>query len=131
MITFVINEGSKMDASLRAMKAHIARCTELFPVLLESSKDGETSYSFLDLTPYDMVNQRVEEKDQVEDIMALTASPISTTKVVVPNATPNSFIVGKETLDGSHVAKASLIFQMVFRTSPPLAPLALGFPRDN
>ena len=55
MITFVIDEGSKMDASLRAMKAHIARCTELFPVLLESSKDGETSYSFLDLTPYDMV----------------------------------------------------------------------------
>ena len=37
------------------MKALIARCTELFPVMIESSEDGETSLSYSDLTPQDVV----------------------------------------------------------------------------
>ena len=40
-------------------------------------------------------NQHAEEVDHVEDIMTITALPVSTTEVVVPDATP----VGKETLD--------------------------------
>ena len=44
-----------MDASLKAMKALVASCTELFPVRVESSEDGETSSSYFDLTPQDVV----------------------------------------------------------------------------
>ena len=71
MVTFVMDQENKMDASLRGMKAIIANCTELVPVMLESSEDGETSASYSDLTPHDMVeiqevaagggNQHVEE----------------------------------------------------------------------
>ena len=52
-------------------------------------------------------NQHGEEVDQVEDIMALTAPPVSTTEVVVLNATPVSSTIGKETLDGCHVAEVT------------------------
>ena len=33
IVTFIMNQGSNMDASLKAMKALIASCTELFPVM--------------------------------------------------------------------------------------------------
>jgi hypothetical protein len=89
MVNFIMDQGSKMDASLKAMKALIARCTELFPATVESSKEKETSSSYSDLTPHDIVeiqgaavgggNQHVEEVDQVEDITAITALPVSTT----------------------------------------------------
>ena len=44
-----------MDASLKAMKALIASCTELFPAMVELSEKGETSSSYPDLTPHDIV----------------------------------------------------------------------------
>ena len=31
MVTFIMDQGSKMDASLKAMKALITSCIELFP----------------------------------------------------------------------------------------------------
>ena len=58
MVTFIMNQGSKMDASLKAMRALVASCTELFPVRVESSKDGETSSSYSDLTPHDVVSPK-------------------------------------------------------------------------
>ena len=74
-------------------------------------------------------NQQVEEEDQVEDIMVFTAPPVSATEVVDLNATPVSSTVGKETLDGGHVAKVtppspSMTFHVVSRAplAPPLAP---------
>ena len=106
MVTFVMNQGNKMDASLKAMKALVASCTKLFPVKIESSADRETLPSYSDLTPQDVVeiqgivagggNQQVEEEDQVEDITALMAPPISPMEVVDLNATPVSSTVRKE-----------------------------------
>ena len=106
-----------MDATLKAMKALLASYTKLFPVRVESSEDGKTSSSYSDLTPQDVVeiqevsagggNQLMEEDDQVEDITTLMAPPVSATEVVVPNATPVSSIVGKETLDGCHVTEVT------------------------
>jgi hypothetical protein len=103
MATFIMDLGSKMDATLKAMKALIASCTELFPATVESSKEEETSSSYFDLTTHDIVeiqgaavgggNQHAEEVDQVEDITAITALPVSTTEVLVPNATPVSATV--------------------------------------
>jgi hypothetical protein len=96
MVNFIMDKGRKMDASLKAMKALIANCTELFPATVESSKEEETSSSYSDLTPHDMMkiqgavvgggNQHVEEVEQVEDIMAIAGPPISTTEEVVPIA---------------------------------------------
>src|ERR1700738_604722 len=96
MVTFIMDQGSKMDASLKAMKALIASCTELFPFIVESSEEGGSSSSYSDLTPHDMVeiqgaaveggNQHAEEVNQVEDITAITAltvPPVSATEVVV------------------------------------------------
>ena len=146
MVTFIMDQGSKMDASLKAMKALIASCTELFPVVVESSEEMESSSGYSDLTPHDMVeiqgaaveggNQHAEEVDQVEDITAITALPVSTTEVLVPNATPVSAAVGEETLGDCHVAEVSTPilatdFQVVARDPPPLAILAPGFPPDN
>ena len=73
----------------------------------------------------------MKKKNQVEDITALTAPPVFTTKVVVPNATSASSTVGKETHDGNHVAEVAppslpLIFHVVSR-APLAPPLALGF----
>ena len=78
----------------------------------------------------------MKEDDQVEDITTLTASPVSVTKVVVPNATSISSTVGKETLDSCHVAEVTprsppLTFHVVARASPPLAPLASGIPPSS
>jgi hypothetical protein len=78
----------------------------------------------------------VEEVNQGEDITAITALPISTTEVLVPIATPISSTVGKEILDGRHVAEVTppspnMAFQMVARDPPPLAILVPGFPPDN
>jgi hypothetical protein len=146
MVNFIMDQGNKMDASLKAMKAIIASCTELFPATVESSKEEETSSSYSDLTPHDIVeiqgvaagggNQHVEEVDQVEDIMAITALPVSTTEVLVPITTPVSSTVGKETLDSRHVAEVippnpTMAFQMVAQDPPPLAIFAPGFPPDN
>jgi hypothetical protein len=126
MVNFITDQGRKMDASLKEMKALIASCTELF-----SAKEKETSSSYSDLTPHDMMeiqgvvvrggNQHVKEVEQVEDITAITAiagPPISATKEVVPIFTPGSSKVGEE-------------FQMVARDPPPLAILAPGFPPDG
>jgi hypothetical protein len=55
MVTFIIDQGSKMDRALKKMKALIASCTELFPATVESSEEKETSSSYFDLTPHDMV----------------------------------------------------------------------------
>ena len=55
MTTFVMDHGSRMDAALKAMKALIVSSTELFPVMVESLEDGETSSSTSDLTPQDVV----------------------------------------------------------------------------
>jgi hypothetical protein len=38
IVNFIIDQGSKMDASLKAMKALIASCTKLFPATVKSSK---------------------------------------------------------------------------------------------
>ena len=101
--------------------------------------DGETSSSYSDLTPPNVVeiqgaavgggNQPMAEENQVEDIQALTASLVSVTEVVVPNATLASSTVEKETLDGSHVAEVAprsppMTFHVVSRAplAPPLAP---------
>ena len=80
---FIMDQGSKMDASLRALKALIANCTELFPGVVESSEEDESSSGYSDLTPYDVEeiqgaavegrNQHAEEVEQVEDITAITA----------------------------------------------------------
>ena len=51
MITFVMDHGSKVDASLKVMKALMASFTKWSPVLLESTEDGETSSSYSNLTP--------------------------------------------------------------------------------
>jgi hypothetical protein len=47
------------------------------------------------IAEYELQMQQVEEEDQVEDIMALTAPPVSATKVVVPNVIPVSSAIGK------------------------------------
>jgi hypothetical protein len=51
IVTFVMDQGSRMDTTLNAMKALIASCTKLFLVIVESLEDGETSSSYSDLTP--------------------------------------------------------------------------------
>ena len=71
-----------MEASIRALKALIANCTELFPGMVESSEEDESSSGYSDLTPRDIEetqgavveggNQDVEEVEQVEDITAIT-----------------------------------------------------------
>jgi hypothetical protein len=143
MVIFIMDQRSRIDAYLNSMKALIASCTELFPVMVESLEDEKTSSSYSDLTPQDLVeiqkvaaegkNQQVEEENQVEDITALTVPPISATEVVVPNATPISSIVGKETLDGYHVAEVTppsppLTFHVVIKAPPPLAPRSCEHP---
>ena len=120
MVTFIMDQGSKMDASLKAMKALIASGTELFLTTVESSEEGKTSLSYSNLTPYDMVeiqgaavgggNQHEEKVNQVEDITAITAltiPPVSATEVVVLNTTPVSSTVGTDTLDGCHMAEVT------------------------
>lgn len=55
LIMFVMDQENKMDASMGAMNALIASFMELFPTLLESLEDGETSSSYFDLIPQDIV----------------------------------------------------------------------------
>jgi hypothetical protein len=59
IVTFIMDQGSKMDVALKAMKAFIASYTELFPATVESSEEEETSSSYSNLTPHDMVEFRV------------------------------------------------------------------------
>ena len=54
MVNFIMDQGSKMDVSLRALKALIANCTELFPGVVESSEEEESSSGYSDLTPRDL-----------------------------------------------------------------------------
>ena len=54
MLNFIMDQGSKIDASLKAINAPIASCTQLFLVVVESSEEGETSPSYSDLTPHDI-----------------------------------------------------------------------------
>ena len=51
MINFIMNQKSKMDASLRVLKALIASCMELFPSVVDSSEEDECSSRYSDLTP--------------------------------------------------------------------------------
>ena len=98
MVNFIMDQGSKMDASLRALKALIASCMELFPGVVELSEEEESSWGYSDLTLRDIEeiqgaavesgNQHAEEVDQVEDITAITALQVSITEVIVSNATP-------------------------------------------
>ena len=86
--------------------------------------------------PVEGGNQYAEEVDQVEDITAITALPVSTTNVLVSNATPVSATIGEETLDDCHVAEVTTLslatdFQVVVRDPLSLAILAPGFPPDN
>ena len=67
----------------------------------------------------------MEEEDQVEDITAPSAPHVSTTAVVGLDATHVPSTVGKELLEGSHVAEASppsppLAFRLISRGPPPL-----------
>ena len=39
MVNFIMDQESKMNAFFRALKALIASCTELFPVVIESSEE--------------------------------------------------------------------------------------------
>jgi hypothetical protein len=82
MINFIMDQGRKMDVSLKAIKALIVSCTELFPATVESSKEAETSLSYSDLTPRDMMeiqgvvveggSQHLEEVEQVKNITTIT-----------------------------------------------------------
>ena len=40
MVTFVMDQRSRMEAALKEMKALIASCTKLFPVMVEPLKNG-------------------------------------------------------------------------------------------
>ena len=146
MVNFIMDQGSMMDASLRALKALIASYTELFPGVVESSEEDESSLSYSDLIPRDIEdiqgaaveggNQHAEEVDQVDDITAITALHVSTTKVVVPNATPFFATVGEEIQKDGQMAEVTppslaMIFQVVARDPPPLAILAPRFLPDN
>jgi hypothetical protein len=89
MINFIMDQGCKMDASLKAMKALIGSYMELFLVTVELSKEEETSSSYSALIPFDLVkiqgagvgggNQNVEEVEQMEDITAIAVLPVSAT----------------------------------------------------
>ena len=81
-------------------------------------------------------NQHAEEVEQVEDIMAITALQVSTSEVVVPNATPVSGMVGMETQGDGHMAEVTppslvMIFLVVAGDPPPLAILSLRFSLDS
>jgi hypothetical protein len=55
MVTLIMDQRSKMEVALKAMKAFIASCTELFPATIEPSEEGETSSSYSDFILHDMV----------------------------------------------------------------------------
>ena len=146
MVNFIMDQWSKMDMSMRALKAFIASCTELFPGVVESSEDEESSSGYSDLTPRDIEeiqgaaveggNQHAEEVDQVEDVTAITTLQVFTSEVVVVNATLVSATVGKESQGDDHMAEVTppslaMTFQVVARDPPPLAILASGFPSDS
>ena len=146
MVNFIMDQGSKIDVSLRALKAFIVSCTELFPGVVESSEEEESSLGYSDLTPRDIEeiqgaaleggNQHAEEVDQVEDITAITTLQVSTLEVVVPNATIVSATVGKETQEDGHMAEVTspslaMTVQVVARDPPLLAIIAPGFPPDS
>ena len=54
MVNFIMFQGSKMDASLSALKALIANCTELFSNVVESSEEEELSPGYSDFIPRDI-----------------------------------------------------------------------------
>ena len=61
MVTFIMDQGSRMDATLKATKALLVSCTELFPVMVDLLEDGETSSSYSDLTAQDVMEIRGAE----------------------------------------------------------------------
>jgi hypothetical protein len=150
MVGFIMEQGGKLEATLRAMKALIASFAEMFPSLLESSESGETSSTYEDLTPEDLMEiegaqgeeevQKVESVETVGEIPSATDPTVSTTQVVDLSATPASSTVVKQPLGASHVADASPLspsatFQVVSRVSPrspkkggATTPLANTFP---
>ena len=146
MVNFIMDQRSKMDASLRALKALIAICTELFSRVVESSEEEESPSGYSDLIPRDIEeiqgaavkggNQHAEEVDRVEDITSITTLQVSTSEVVVPNAIPVSAMIEKETQEDGHMAEVippslAMTFQVVARDPPPFAILAPGFPPDS
>ena len=54
IVNFIMDQGSKMDASLKTLKALIASYTELFPGMIESSGEEKSSSSYSDLTSRDI-----------------------------------------------------------------------------
>jgi hypothetical protein len=82
MVGFIMEQGGKLEATLRAMKALIASFAEMFPSLLESSESGETSSTYEDLTPEDLMEiegaqgerdiQKVESMETVGEIPTAT-----------------------------------------------------------
>ena len=55
ILTFIMDQGSRMDAILKTQKALLASCTKLFTVMVGSPEDGKTSSSYFDLIPHDVV----------------------------------------------------------------------------
>ena len=143
---FIVDQVSKMDTSLKTLKALVTSCTKLFPMEVESLEEDESSSSYSDLIPHDIgeiqgaavegENQYAKKVNQVEDITAITALHVLTTEMLIPNATPISTIAVEEIQDDSHMAEVTpprlaMTFQVVARDPPPLAILAPGFPLDS
>jgi hypothetical protein len=98
MVTFIIDQGSKMDRALKKMKALITSCTKLVPATVELSEEEET---YFDLIPHDMVeiqgvvvgggNQHVEEVEQVPimafQMVARDSSPLA---ILAPRFLPDN-----------------------------------------
>ena len=55
MVTFVMDQGSRMDITLKPMMVLFVSGTKLCPIMVELSEDDETSSSYSDLTPQDVV----------------------------------------------------------------------------
>ena len=54
MVNFIMDKGNKMNASMMALKALIANCTELFLGVVVSSEEDESSSGYSYLTPCDV-----------------------------------------------------------------------------
>ena len=135
MVNFIMDQRSKMDASLKAMKAVIASCTKLFPVVVESSEKEESSSSYSDLTPHDIeeIQDATKEVDQQEDITAITDLYVFTTNMVVSNATPVSAKVGEKIQENSHMATVTppslaMAFQVLAATCNTCSGISAGQP---
>lgn len=127
LVPFVMDQGSKMDAALRAMRTLVATLDQLFPSSDESSDDEETSSSSAEKTPggtrAEAETEAAGEEEYITDITA--PDPVSAPVTVDLNSTPAISAGDKETLRSGHVAEASpaspsVTFQVVSRNPPPL-----------